>query len=96
MHFSQTAFTENGMPTVLSRDNQFSSFLLFHNEHPDKTDFLHINLLYCGGEYAWHAYGFTVYAAKSNCMVVNEFYLLKLSSPRCVKNKSYESYFHFQ
>ena len=61
MHFDHSKYSENGGDT-LQGSQDILDFLYFGlRKVPNKLDYLHINLLYCGGKQQWrtiYGYGF--------------------------------------
>ena len=50
MHYSSTAFSRNGNPTILPRDSGIRASQLGQREGLTNLDLLHVRTLYCGGE----------------------------------------------
>ena len=50
MHYSSTAFSRNGNPTILPIDSGISASTLGQRQSLTSLDLLHVRTLYCGGE----------------------------------------------
>lgn len=49
MHYTSKASSKNGRSTLLPKDSNIPPQLLGNAQVPTTYDYLHINLLYCGG-----------------------------------------------
>ena len=50
MHYGHCAGSKNGQPTILPINHSIQPKVLSGSELPSEYDYLHVNLLYCGGE----------------------------------------------
>ena len=51
MHYGEFTSSKNGQRTILPLGNITQQVFLGQSQYPTEYDYLHVNLLYCKGEY---------------------------------------------